>query len=110
MGEHYDEEIVRIVEVQDEIVARIVSTLSGRIKSDATSAQEKVATELGSIRLLPVRHEAFTSPQHQRKPASTGRILSESHQDRPQIRPCAWEAGGKLYALARATRGTTGPK
>ena len=63
-AEHYDEEIERIVDVQDEIVATIVSTLSGRIKSDATErAKRKSPPSWEAFDCFLLGMEAFTSPR-----------------------------------------------
>ena len=105
-AEHYDEEIVRIVDVQDEIVATIVSTLSGRIKSDATErAKRKSPPSWEAFDCFLLGMEAFTSPRTKENLLRA----AEYFQRAIEIDPKYARAHGRLAAsytlLARATRG-----
>lgn len=105
-AEHYDEEMERIFDVQDEIVATIVSTLSGRIKSDATErAKRKSSPNWEAFDCFLLGMEAFTSPRTKENLLRA----AEFFQRAIEIDPKYARAHGKLAAsytlLARATRG-----
>jgi adenylate cyclase len=105
-AEHYDEEMERIFEVQDEIVATIVSTLSGRIKSDvAERAKRKSPPSWEAFDCFLLGMEAFTSPRTKENLLRA----AEYFQRAIEIDPKYARAHGRLAAsytlLARETRG-----
>jgi adenylate cyclase len=107
-AEHYDEEIGRIFEVQDEIVGTIVSTLSGRIKSDATErAKRKASPSWEAFDCFLLGMEPYTSPRTRENMLRA----AEFFQRAIEIDPTYARAYGKLAAsytvLARLTRGDT---
>jgi adenylate cyclase len=105
-AERYDEEMERILNVQDEIVATIVSTLSGRIKSDATErAKRKSPPNWEAFDCFLLGMEALSSP---RTKENLLRAI-EFFRKAIEIDPKYARAHGKLAAshtlLARETRG-----
>jgi TolB-like protein/Flp pilus assembly protein TadD len=107
-AEHYDEEMERIFDVQDEIVATIVSTLSGRIKSDATErAKRKSPPTWEAFDCFLLGMEPYTSPRTRENMLRA----AEFFQRAIEIDPTYARAHGKLAAsytiLARLTRGDT---
>ncbi|WP_162820661.1 adenylate/guanylate cyclase domain-containing protein [Microvirga calopogonii] len=105
-AERYDEEMGRIFDVQDEIVAKIVSTLSGRIKSDVTErAKRKSPPNWEAFDCFLLGMEAFTSPRTRENQLRA----VEFFQRAIGIDPNYARAHGKLAAsytvLARLTRG-----
>ncbi|QRM31400.1 hypothetical protein [Microvirga sp. VF16] len=105
-AEHYDEEMGRIVDVQDEIVGGLVSMLSGRIKSDVTErAKRKSPPSWEAFDCFLLGMEAFASPRTRENQLRA----IEFFQRAIEIDPKYARAHGKLAAsytvLARLTRG-----
>jgi adenylate cyclase len=105
-AEHYDEELELIVDVQDEIVATIVSTLSGRIKSDVTErAKRKSPPSWEAFDCFLLGMEAFSAPRTREAQLRAVELFQKAIEIDPKYARAHGRLAASYTVLARLTRG-----